>query len=68
RAARRGPAEEATEALLRELLVRGEVLAPEPPLWRRPGFWVGILAAAAVAAGVTVGVLHEPPTRTEVTF
>ncbi|MBL8936532.1 MAG: PEGA domain-containing protein [Archangium sp.] len=44
------------QALVRDLLVRGKVFEPSVPLWRRWPFWVAI-GAAAVATGVTTGVL-----------
>jgi len=66
RAERSGSVSEATETLLRELLVQAEILAPAPPLFRRAGFWLAVGAAALVAAGVTALVLHERPVRTDV--
>ena len=54
--------------LLRELLVRGEVLAPPAPLYRRRGFWIAVTAVAVVAAGVTGAILYQPETRQVVTF
>ncbi|MBM4781212.1 MAG: PEGA domain-containing protein [Archangiaceae bacterium] len=44
------------QALVRDLLVRGKVFEPSVPLWKRWPFWVAI-GAAAVATGVTTGVL-----------
>ncbi len=44
------------QALVRDLLVRGKVYEPSVPLWKRWPFWVAI-GAAAVATGVTTGVL-----------
>lgn len=67
RAAREGGAP-AAEALLRDLLERGRVIEPAPPLWRRPGLWVGVILAAAGAATVAALVVREPRTRTEVGF
>ncbi len=53
--------------LLRELMLRAHLLAP-PPLYKRAGFWVGLGAAAAVAAGVTAAILFEPEVETTVRF
>ncbi|MEM7154249.1 MAG: PEGA domain-containing protein [Myxococcota bacterium] len=55
-------------ALLEDLLVQGEVLAPPKPLVRRWGFWLAIGLTAAGAAGITAIVLQQPPPRTEVQF
>jgi hypothetical protein len=66
--AREGELEAAVEPLLRELLVEGSVLEPPPPLWRRPGLWVGVVLTAAVVATVTALLVREPTTRTEVGF
>lgn len=49
----RGPSTEGTE-LLRELLVRGAVLPPTPPLWTRPEFWV-VLAVGVAGVGTAIG-------------
>lgn len=54
--------------LLRELLIRGEVLAPPAPLYRRRGFWIAVTAVAVVAAGVTGAILYQPDKRQVVTF
>jgi hypothetical protein len=54
--------------LCRELLLQARVLLPPPPLVRRPLFWLGIGAAAAIAAGVTAFLLYDPPERTVVRF
>ncbi len=57
-----------TSALLRDLLVQGEVVAPSKPLVRRWGFWLAIGLTAAGAATVTALVLDRDPPRTEVRF
>ncbi|MFZ5442864.1 MAG: PEGA domain-containing protein [Myxococcota bacterium] len=44
------------EGLLRDLLVRGQVVEEAPPLYKRWPFWV-VVGATAVAAGVTAGVV-----------
>lgn len=55
RAERTGAPQEQMDALLRDLLVRGEVVEPAPPLYRRAGFWVAVgLAAAGAAAGTAI--------------
>jgi hypothetical protein len=43
-------------ALVRDLLVRARVMEPSMPLWKRWPFWLAV-GAAAVATGVTTGVL-----------
>ncbi|MCB9624178.1 MAG: hypothetical protein H6723_12735 [Sandaracinus sp.] len=59
---------DAAESLLRDLLVRGQVVAPPPPLWRRAGFWIGVVLAAGAAATVAALVARDPPRRTVVGF
>jgi hypothetical protein len=44
------------QALVRDLLVRGRLMEPSIPLWKRWPFWVAV-GAAAVATGVTTAVL-----------
>lgn len=52
RAEREGDA----EGLVRDLLVRGQVVEEAPPLYKRWPFWLAV-GAAAVAAGVTTAVV-----------
>lgn len=52
RAEREGDA----EGLVRDLLVRGQVIEEAPPLYQRWPFWLAV-GAAAVAAGVTTAVV-----------
>lgn len=52
RAEREGDA----EGLVRDLLVRGQVMEEAPPIYKRWPFWVAV-GAAAVAAGVTTAVV-----------
>ena len=52
RAEREGDA----EGLIRDLLVRGQVVEEAPPLFKRWPFWVAV-GAAAIAAGVTTAVV-----------
>lgn len=44
------------QALVRDLLVRGRLMEPSIPLWKRWPFWLAV-GAAAVATGVTTAVL-----------
>lgn len=44
------------QALVADLLVRGKIVEPQTPLWKRWPFWVAV-GAAAVATGVTAAVL-----------
>lgn len=54
--------------VLKELLARGKLTQPAPPLHRRASFWIGVGAAALAATVVTAVVLREPGVRQEVTF
>jgi hypothetical protein len=63
-----GDVDELTDALLRDLLVEGEVVEPAPGLLERPLFWIAVGIVAALAAGTTAYLLIEPDTRTEVGF
>lgn len=63
RAEREGDA----EGLVRDLLVRGQVIEEAPPLYQRWPFWLAV-GAAAVAAGVTTAVVvgnRQTVTRVE---
>lgn len=52
------------EGLLRDLLVRGQVVEEAPPLYKRWPFWLAV-GGAAIAAGVTTAVVVG--TRTTIT-
>jgi hypothetical protein len=55
------------EGLVRDLLVRGQIVEEAPPLYKRWPFWVAV-GAAAVAAGVTTAVVvgtRQTVTRVE---
>jgi hypothetical protein len=54
--------------LMTDLLVRGQVVAPTVPIYKRALFWVAIAGAAVVAAGVTGGVIAAHQTDTTVRF
>ena len=56
------------EGLLRDLLIRGNVLESAPPLHKRASFWLSVGGAAAVATAVTMFFLIEPPRDTSVRF
>jgi hypothetical protein len=45
--------------LMQDLLVRGQLLEPSAPLWKRPLFWVCIAVAAGIAATTTAVVLSR---------
>lgn len=45
------------EGLMEDLLVRGKLIEAAPALYKRPLFWVAIVGAAVLAAGVTTLVL-----------
>jgi len=53
-------------ALLRDLLLRGELLPSEPPLYKKPLFWIAIGLAAAAATAVTILLVYTPPKQVEV--
>ncbi len=55
-------------AVLRDLLLRGQLLPPSPPLHARPLFWVGVGLAAVAAATVTTLFFYEPERRVELGF
>ncbi len=55
-------------ALLEDLLVQGQVVAPPKPLVRRWGFWLALGLSAAGAATITAIALDRDPPRTEVRF
>jgi hypothetical protein len=55
-------------ALVRDLLVRGRLLEPAPPIWQKPLFWVVVGSATIAAAGVTALILYQPPVQTTVHF
>ncbi|MFZ5470796.1 MAG: PEGA domain-containing protein [Myxococcota bacterium] len=59
RSERSGEVDPETEALVRDLLVRGQVVEPAPPLYRRAGFWISVGVAAAAAAAGTAAVLNR---------
>jgi hypothetical protein len=54
-------------ALARDLLVRGSLIAADPPLTKRPLFWIGVGGAAVVAAAVTAILLYQPTPDVRVT-
>jgi len=57
RTEREGALSTELNGLLTDLLTRGNILEPTPPLYKRPLFWVAIVLAAGAAAGITAGVL-----------
>src|SRR5262245_8375839 len=63
-----GAAADEAPALLRDLLVRGKLLEPAPPLWKRPVFWVVVAGVTVAAAGVTALILYDPPVDTKVHY
>lgn len=67
RAEREGALASELSGLMTDLLTRGNVLEPSPPLYKRPLFWVAVVVAAGIAAGTTALVLTRT-TTTRVTF
>lgn len=63
-----GTIEEISIAVMRELLVRGEVIEPAPDVWESPWFWIAIGVVAAGTAALTTWLLYDPGTRTTVGF
>jgi hypothetical protein len=59
---------EEAPALVRDLLLRGQLLPSEPPLYKKPLFWVAIGVAAAAAAAVTIWLVYEPPKKVELSL
>jgi hypothetical protein len=68
RGERVGDATHDLEGLLRDVLVRARLVAPPPPFYELPEFWIGVAAAIAVGVGVTLGVTLQPEPQTRVTF
>lgn len=60
--------DDASVGLLRDLLVEGGAVEPGQEFYESPWFWIGIGAAALLAAGLTAWLLYEPDTRTRVGF
>ncbi|MBL8951654.1 MAG: hypothetical protein JNK82_12810, partial [Myxococcaceae bacterium] len=49
------------DGLMEDLLVRGKVIEPQVPLYKRPLFWVAIATGViAAAAGTTVFFVTRP--------
>jgi hypothetical protein len=57
----------AARPLLDELLREGKLVVTTP-LVKRPLFWIAIVAAAGGAAAATYAIVHQPPTRTMLSF
>jgi hypothetical protein len=67
----RGPAADkdvpdVAPALVRDLLMRGQLLPGDPPLYKRPLFWVAVGVAAAAAAAITILLVYTPAKTVEV--
>jgi hypothetical protein len=63
-----GDLESASRAVLRELLVLGDVVEPAPSILESPWLWIGLVAAAGAAAALTGALLYDPGTQTTVSF
>ena len=68
RAERIGTAGAQLAGLMQDLLVRGQIVTPSTPIYKRVLFWVAIAGAAAVAAGITAAVITTRKVDTTVTF
>jgi hypothetical protein len=53
--------------LMQDLLVRGQLLEPSAPIWKRPVFWIAIVVAAGAAAATT-GILLTRRIDSQVVF
>lgn len=54
------------EGLLRDVLVRGRLMAPPPAFYELPEVWIAVGVAVALAVGVTLGLTLEPEVHTRV--
>jgi hypothetical protein len=59
---------DASRAVLRDLLIKGDVMQVSTPLYKRPLFWIALGASAAIAAGVTAYFVAEPDVQTSIRF
>ena len=68
RAERSGDPAAELPGLMQDLLVRGQLIEASPPIYKRPLFWIAVVAgAAAIAASVTAFLVLRP-VQTEVHF
>lgn len=66
RSERDGSLDKELDALMNDLLTRGNVVEPSPPLYKRPLFWIAVVVAAGLAAGGTaLALTRDPVTRVE---
>lgn len=68
RAERVGDRTSDVEGLLRDVLVRGRLMAPPPAFYELPEVWIAVAVAIAVGVGVTLGLTLEPEVHTRVVF
>ncbi len=68
RAERVGAAQWDLQALLSDVLVRGELMARPRELYELPELWIAIGAAVLVGVGVTIAATLPPDVRTRVTW
>lgn len=66
RAERVGEHTDDVEGLLRDVLVRGRLVAPPPPFYELPELWIAVAAAVAIGVGVTLGLTLQPDVHTRV--
>lgn len=67
RGAGAGDLTRATGQLTHELLGTGGIV-PAKPLWRRPRFWISVVVASAITAGITGYLAFHPDPRSKVVF
>jgi hypothetical protein len=58
----------AAVGLMEDLLIKGSLLPPPAPLYRRPLFWAVVVAVAAAAVVGTYFAVSPPPVQTGVKF
>ncbi|MBS1121834.1 MAG: hypothetical protein H6Q90_4062 [Deltaproteobacteria bacterium] len=63
----RGGVSRATAEVTRELLGTGGIV-PATPLWRRPRFWISVVVASAITAGITGYLVFRPDPQSKVVF
>lgn len=66
RAERVGEHTSDVEGLLRDVLVRGRLVAPPTPFYELPELWILVASAVAIGVGVTLGLTLQPDVHTRV--
>lgn len=66
RAERVGEHTDDVEGLLRDVFVRGRLVAPPPAFYELPELWIAVLGAVAVGVGITLALTLQPEVHTRV--